>query len=97
LIKEMTEPTTSDTSLTDTEREELAQLRANAAKAEEEKKNPPSVEDTPLPDTHWLHLADGQVILSKGVMSAYEGIPVIGAYAIPAELADEPSVPEHKF
>jgi hypothetical protein len=93
----MTEPVAPDTTLSDTEREELVQLRANAAKAAETEKNPPSVEDTPLPDTHWLHLADGTVILSKGVMSAYEGIPVIGAYAIPAELADEPSVPEHKF
>lgn len=57
---------------------------------------PVKPEDEPLPDTHWLHLGDGRVINSKGVMSHYEGIPVIHAVEIPAEL-NGPATPAHRF
>jgi hypothetical protein len=53
------------------------------------------------PDTHWLHLADGEVIKSKGVASHVGGVPVIGAYEIPVELqegyAESQKEAEHQF
>jgi hypothetical protein len=47
-----------------------------------------------LPDTHWLHLADGRVVTTKGVMSHYDGLQVIGAYPMP-ETSEPTSA--HKF
>lgn len=47
-----------------------------------------------LDDTHWVHLADGRVITTKGSLSSYDGVPVIGVYAMPESISTEP---EHKF
>lgn len=70
--------------LTDDERKELEDLRA-------EKENPKveeRPEEKPLPETHWLNLADGRTVTAKGVMSHYEGVPVVRATEIPAELLE---------
>ena len=53
-------------------------------------------EDEPLPDTHWLVLADGRSIKSKGVMSIYDGVPVVSSHAIPEELYKD-ATPAHRF
>jgi hypothetical protein len=50
-------------------------------------------EQTPLPDTHWLHLGNGDVVTSKGVASHVDGIPVIHAVEIP--VVD--TTPAHRF
>ena len=56
----------------------------------------PVKEDEPLPDTHWLILADGRSIKSKGVMSVYDGVPVVSTHAIPEELYKD-ATPAHRF
>jgi hypothetical protein len=84
--------------LTEDERAELDELRANrdkdnaATKAEEEKQSK-------QPNTHWLHLANGDVVESKGVASHIDGIQVIGSYEIPAEKRSDykPEDHEHQF
>jgi hypothetical protein len=53
-------------------------------------------DDEPLPDTHWLVLADGRSIKSKGVMSVYDGVPVVSTHAIPEELYKD-ATPAHRF
>jgi hypothetical protein len=68
----------------------------NGDRSDETANQSTPVEDEPLPDTHWLHLADGDVIKSKGVMTHYKGIPVIGAYAIPEEIYKD-ATPAHRF
>lgn len=82
--------------LTDEERAELEQLRAEKNAAAEAQ--PVEVEST-LPDTHWIHLANGDVFTAKGIASSVDGIPVIGTYEIPAHLQDgaKPAEAEHKF
>jgi hypothetical protein len=75
--------------MTDSDREELAAFRAN-------KENPVKPDDEPLPDTHWLALADGRTIKTKGVMSHYEGIPVIRSTEMPPELNAKPA-DQHRF
>lgn len=87
-----------DDTLTADEREELDELRKNrdkenaSAKAAEEKQSK-------LPNTHWIHLADGSTIESKGVASHVDGIPVIATYEIPAEKRSDykPEDHEHQF
>jgi hypothetical protein len=90
----------AEDTLTEDERRELESLRAERedakAKAEAEK----AKEDAPLPDTHWLNLADGTTITAQGVASHVGGIPVLHATAIPAELLDggDPNAePAHRF
>lgn len=83
--------------LTDNERAELDELRANKDKSivGDVPKN-----DAPLPDTHWLNLADGTTVITKGVASHVNGIPVLHATEIPAELQDGGNVnaePAHRF
>jgi len=70
--------------LTDDERKELEELRAskNAPDKTEVK------EEVPLPETHWLNLADGRTVTAKGVMSHYEGVPVLHSTEIPADLLE---------
>lgn len=89
----------SDT-LTEDERQELADLRANRDKAEKAKAAQEEKDNAPLPDTHWLNLADGTTVTSKGVASHIGGIPVVRATEIPAELIEggNPNAqPEHRF
>lgn len=78
--------------LTADERAELDELRA----AKAAKDNEPETADEPeseLPDTHWIHLANGDVFTAKGVTSSVDGIPVIGVYEIPAHLQEGREVP----
>lgn len=49
-----------------------------------------------LPNTHWLHLADGTTVESKGVSGSVNGIPVIAHYEKPPELI-APAVEPHRF
>lgn len=78
--------------LTDDERKELEELRAQknvtAEKTDDEKPT--------LPPTHWLWLANGEVIESNGVKSMHDGIPVVTHYAKPDELITNPA-PAHVF
>ena len=78
--------------LTDDERAEL-----NALRSERDNVNnaPATPDQEPLPDTHWLHLGDGQVIRSKGVTTHVDGIPVIHAVEIPSDLTNVPEA--HRF
>jgi len=88
----------NDDSLSADDRAELTELRKNRdavnadQKAAEEKQSK-------LPNTHWLHLANGDVAESKGVASHIDGITVIGAYEIPAEKRSDykPEDNEHQF
>jgi hypothetical protein len=68
----------AEDTLTIDEREELDKLR-------DEKNNPPEQKKAELPNTHWLHLANGEVVESKGVSGSINGIPVIAHYEIPQE------------
>lgn len=78
--------------LSNAERAELEELRRKNAAAPEM-----TVEkDVSLPPTHWLHLANGDVITSNGVKSIHEGIPVIAHYEIPADL-NKPAGKPHVF
>lgn len=52
-------------------------------------------EEDELPDTHWLTLADGRTIESKGTMTHYEGIPVL--YSTPIPIDPETLTPAHRF
>lgn len=82
--------------LTEDERKELEALRAEKDKPQAEVK----VDETPLPDSHWLNLADGSTVTSKGVMSHVNGIPVLHATEIPAALlpgGDPNAEPAHRF
>lgn len=74
--------------LTDDERAELENLRAEKAS---KPADVPAEDTVTLPPTHWLHLADGNVIETNGVKSHHEGIPVIGAYEKPQELVSPPA------
>lgn len=68
--------------LTAAERAELEELRA----AKVQRDNQPPAENKPeenLPDTHWLHLANGDVITARGTATHVGGVPVIGSYDIP--------------
>ncbi len=76
--------------LTDNERAELEQLRAEKNAPAES----PKAEEAPLPDTHWLHLGDGTVIRSKGVATHVGDIPVLHAVEIPPT---EEIAPAHRF
>lgn len=70
--------------LTADERAELDELRAT-------RDNQVAPEDAPestLPDTHWVHLANGDVFTAKGNATHVGGVPVIGVYAIPEELQE---------
>lgn len=79
--------------LTADERAELESLRAAKNHATIETPANPEVS---LPPTHWLWLANGNVIESNGVMSHYQGIPVVASYEKPAELVNEPA-PTHVY
>lgn len=82
--------------LTEDERKELDALRAEKDSPKAEIK----AEEAPLPDTHWLNLADGRTVVTKGVMSHYEGVPVLHATEIPGELLEggNPNAePAHRF
>jgi hypothetical protein len=72
----------AEDTLTVDEREELDRLR-------DEKNNPPEKEVKELPNTHWLHLANGDVVESKGVSGSIDvdgkNVPVIAHYEIPQE------------
>lgn len=70
--------------LTDAERAELNALR-QAAQSQPPVQTP--VNPVTLPPTHWLHLANGNVITSNGVRSVHEGIQVIASYEIPPEIS----------
>lgn len=79
--------------LTTDERAELMALRAQNMGLKDNSATP--VENgTTLPETHWLHLANGDVVKSNGVKSMHNGIQVIGAYEIPP--VDDTSA-EHVF
>lgn len=69
--------------LTDAERAELNALRA-AAQSQPPVQTPDNT--VTLPPTHWLHLANGDVVTSNGVKSVHNGIQVIASYEIPPEL-----------
>jgi hypothetical protein len=82
--------------LTDDERTELDALRAEKENPKVEEKP----EDEPLPDTHWLNLADGTTVVSKGTGTHFNGIPVLHATPIPEELQEGGKVnsePAHRF
>lgn len=79
--------------LTDEERAELNKLRAEKANSEKPKE---AVSEVTLPPTHWLWLANGEVLESNGVMSHHNGIPVVAAYQKPAELVNPPA-PAHVY
>lgn len=86
--------------LTEDERNELEELRASNKKNEDAKAAQDEKDNAPLPDTHWLNLADGTTVKSKGVASHVGGIPVIRATEIPAELQDgakENAESAHRF
>lgn len=70
-------------SLTPEERDELNKLRAERAARDEQaaKAEADAKANEPAP-AFWLHLANGEVIESTGVMTHYKNIPVIGAYPI---------------
>jgi len=84
--------------LTTSERDELMALRAQQLKG-----NNVPAEDKPVPGngttlqpTHWLHLANGDVVESNGVKSVHNGIQVIGAYEITNADTDN-APPAHVF
>lgn len=82
--------------LTEDERTELENLRAEKTSPKVEEKP----EETPLPDTHWLNLADGTTITCKGTASHVNGVPVLHSTEIPANLLDggDPNAePVHRF
>ena len=79
--------------LTDDERKELEELRAQKNATAE---NPVDDDKPTLPPTHWLWLANGEVIESNGVKSIHEGIPVVAHYAKPDEMISTPA-PAHVF
>lgn len=81
--------------LTAEERAELDQLRAEKEKSQPADNGP----EKELPDTHWIHLANGDVFTAKGTATHVNGIPVIGTYEIPAELQEgsETAEPAHRF
>jgi hypothetical protein len=85
--------------LTDDERKELEELRASKKNAPD--KAADEKEEVPLPDTHWLNLADGTTITSKGGgISHVNGVPVLHSTEIPAELLEggNPNAePVHRF
>jgi hypothetical protein len=86
--------------LSDDERKELDELRASQKKNDEKVAAEKEAENAPLPDTHWLNLADGRTVVTKGVASHYEGVPVLHATEIPAELQDGGNTetePVHRF
>ena len=71
--------------LTTPERDELIKLRALQLQGNTAE-TPVTDNGVTLPPSHWLHLANGQVIESNGVKSIHEGIQVIGSYEIPPEV-----------
>jgi hypothetical protein len=71
--------------LTADERAELDELRAEREKANAVPEDEP---ESTLPDTHWIHLANGDVFTGKGSATHVGGVPVIGVYAIPDELQE---------
>lgn len=89
----MTEHLEHENPLTDTERAELEELRQNKA-AEPSKSD--NAETSELPNTHWLWLANGEVVEAKGVSGSVEGIPVVAHYAIPDEIVN-PVTETHRF
>lgn len=85
--------------LTAEERAELEQLRAEKENAQNEPQAATQNDEKELPDTHWIHLANGDVFTAKGVATHVNGVPVIGTYEIPAELQEgnESAEPAHRF
>lgn len=86
--------------LSEDERAELEQLRAERENRQNEPQAAPAnVPEKELPDTHWIHLANGDVFTAKGIASHVDGIPVIGTYEIPPHLQEgnTPAEPAHRF
>lgn len=94
--------------LTEDEREELNELRA--AKMDRDKEESfanirvdqsgehsevSARDEDELPMTHWLTLADGRTVESKGTMTHYDGVPVLYSTPIPNDPAD--AQPAHRF
>lgn len=75
----MSEPSMG--TLTDSERAELDQLRADKAAADAAPAAP-AIPPPPPVQKYWLHLANGDVIETDGQMTMYQGIQVIGAYPV---------------
>jgi hypothetical protein len=73
----MTDGPQATLGLSEDERAELAQLRSEKAS-----QPPPPDPDAPPKPTHYLHLADGQIVESAGVATHYNGQVVVNAVPI---------------
>jgi hypothetical protein len=79
--------------MSDLSPDERAELEALRAEKNAGPVTAAAPEETPLPDTHWLHLGNGDVITSKGVATHVGDIPVLHAVEIPVNNVTEP----HRF
>lgn len=100
-IKVENTPVNDETApLTEDERKELETLRSEKSDSADQAAAAKAAEDAPLPDTHWLTLADGQTVVAKGTATHYDGIPVLHCTEIPADLLEggNPNAePAHRF
>jgi hypothetical protein len=77
------------------DRDKAADVRTNLDAEKPMPTAEANAEDEPLPDTHWLILADGRKISSKGTMTHYGAVPVL--YSTPIPVDPESLVPAHRF